>query len=109
MNYYTSSAKQSRTPSYRFSITDLNDPALAAIIANTKLQNAELRRSQKRRIAQGLLPAHDAQYGRYIGGYRVRVRPRGPRFGHGYDSRKSTATHFDVYVTVAEWKYQSSM
>ena len=89
--YAPSTAKQSRVQSYRFTITDLNDYSLKSLQENIKLTNAELRKSRKRALELfGITKPKTS--------FRVRIRPRGPRFGDYHDSKKSTATHFDVYV-----------
>lgn len=76
---------------YRFTVTSLDDPAIAGLKEVLKKDNAFIVRA--RRLA-GL----NSYYGKQ-NTKGVRIRPRGPRKNAwAYDTPIENATHFDVYV-----------
>ncbi len=78
--------KNRSSDSYRFSCSDIDDPAISDLKLMIRNQNKDVNK-----------------YNKAIG-YRkyntkgLRIRPRGPRDGDTHDTPLKNATHFDVYV-----------
>ena len=86
--------KNRSSSDYRFTVTSLDDPAIADLKAMLVERNAGIVRYRK--ISRKLYGAA-AIRGQNTQG--LRIRPRGPRphpFAH--DTPIENATHFDVYV-----------
>ena len=97
VTYRTSSDGWSRTDSYRFSVTDKNDPAVIALKKDIAIHNANIRKRVRER---GEMRSYDSLK-------RVSFMARGPRrsapgkvLHSNADSnlQHKYAKHFDVYV-----------
>ena len=86
--------KNRSSSDYRFTVTSLDDPAIADLKAMLESRNAGIIRYRKMvRKLYGDLAAR----GQNTQG--LRIRPRGPRLHrYAHDTPMENATHFDVYV-----------
>ena len=76
---------------YRFTVTSLDDPAIAGLKEVLKKDNAFITRARR-------LWGPNSFYGNQTT-KGLRIRPRGPRGSSwAYDTPIGNATHFDVYV-----------
>lgn len=82
--------KNRSSADYRFTVTSLDDPAIAEFKAVLVESNRYVKNYRK--------SAHfNPKYDRPTHG--IRIRPRGPRaHSFAYDTPMENATHFDVYV-----------
>ena len=81
---------KNRTSSdYRFSVTSLDDPAIAEFKAMLVNANEGIKRYRQ---SSWFNPKYDRPT------QGLRIRPRGPRDGDTHDTPFKNATHFDVYV-----------
>ena len=88
MSYVTYKNRTSKD--YRFTVTSLDDPAIAELKAMLVHSNGFTIRHRKSAF-------FNAKRDRPTQG--IRIRPRGPRKGYsGYDTPIENATHFDVYI-----------
>ena len=78
--------KNRSSDSYRFSCSDIDDPAISELKLLIRNQNKYLNKFNK---AIG--------YKKYST-KGLRIRPRGPRDGDTRDTPLKNATHFDVYT-----------
>jgi hypothetical protein len=76
---------------YRFTVTSLDDPAIAELKSLLVERNGYITRARK---MYGLTSYYGKQSTQGL-----RIRPRGPRKNSwAYDTPIENATHFDVYV-----------
>jgi hypothetical protein len=88
MAYVTYTNRSSQD--YRFTVTSLDDPAIAEFKAMLVESNGYIKRYRKSDY-------FNPKYDRPTQG--LRIRPRGPRKNSwAYDTPAENATHFDVYV-----------
>ena len=82
--------KNRSSSDYRFTVTSLDDPAIADLKAMLVNANGYTKRYRKSAY-------FNPKYDRPTHG--LRIRPRGPRGSSwAYDTPIENATHFDVYV-----------
>lgn len=80
---------------YRFTVTSLDDPAIAELKALIVRRNGFITRSRKL-YREGKISSTFYANQKTQG---LRIRPRGPRKNSwAYDTPTENATHFDVYV-----------
>ena len=83
--------KNRSSSDYRFSTTDLNDPAITELKEMLKRRNAEVKSARRR------FPDYPYAQNRLTQG--LRIRPRGPRLSQwAKDTPWENATHYDVYI-----------
>lgn len=83
--------KNRTSENYRFTTTDINDPAIAELKALLVTRNGYIKRARK---MYGLTSFYGKQKTQ-----GVFIRPRGPRKNSwAYDTPKENATRFDVYI-----------